>query len=309
MTRVGIEEGFPAMVDWSTAVFRSILFAPGNHPRKVAKVASFGADAVVLDLEDAVASAQKDEARLAVAAAIPTIRDVVVMVRVNGMATGRCTDDLDAVVRPGLAAILLPKVEDLRVLGEVDERLNALERRNGLAPGTVRVIPQIETALGIARVEEIALNAPTRVFTLIFGLVDFTVDIGVDLTADATEILYARSRVVVAARAARLAPAIDGPFMLDLRDEASLVQDSRRSRQIGFGGRVAIYPPQIAPINRVFSEISLEELTMARKIVAAFEAAESDGSAAIQVDGRFVDYPVYRRAQNKLRLHAATDNE
>jgi citrate lyase subunit beta/citryl-CoA lyase len=297
------------MVDWSTAHFRSILFAPGNHPRKVAKVASFGADAVVLDVEDAVASAQKDEARLAVAAAIPTMRDAVVMVRVNGMATGRCADDLEAIVLPGLDAVLLPKVEDSRVLGEVDERLTALERRNGLMPGTVRLIPQIETALGIARVEEIALNAPSRVFTLIFGLADFTVDIGVDLTADATEILYARSRVVVAARAARLAPPIDGPFMLDLRDEAGLVQDSRRSRQIGFGGRVAIYPPQVAPINRVFSEISLEELAMARKSVAAFEAAESDGSAAIQVDGRFVDYPIYRRAQHKLRLHAMTSDE
>jgi citrate lyase subunit beta/citryl-CoA lyase len=297
------------MVDWSTTLLRSLLFAPGNQPRKVAKVATFGADAAVLDLEDAVAESQKDEARRIIASAIPTIRNTVVMARVNGMTTGRCVDDLAAIVRPGLDAVLLPKVEDAAVLGDVDEWITALEARQGLTPGAVRLLPQIETALGIARVEEIALSAPARVYTLIFGTVDFTLDLGIDLTADATEILYARSRVVVAARAARFAAPIDGPYLLDLRDEAGLVRDTQRARQLGFGGRVAIYPPQVAAINRVFVEISPEELALARRAVDAFEAAEAAGSAAIQVDGRFVDYPVYRRAQHKLRLHAMMSNE
>jgi citrate lyase subunit beta/citryl-CoA lyase len=295
-----------SVLDWSTILLRSVLFAPGNEPRKVARVATFDADAIVLDLEDAVATTEKDAARLAVRVALPTFRGAVVMVRVNGMATGRCMDDLEAVVCPGLHAILVPKVEGPAELSEVDERLGRLEERDGLATGTIRLIPQFETALGIARVEEITRDAPARVYTLIFGLADFTVDLGIDLTADATEILYARSRVVVAARAAHLAAPIDGPYLLDLRDEAGLIRDSRRSRQLGFGGRVVIYPPQVAPVNRVFSDVSPEELAMARRIVAAFDEAEAAGSAAIQVDGRFVDYPIYRRAQHKLRLHAAT---
>jgi citrate lyase subunit beta/citryl-CoA lyase len=297
------------MIDWSAVLLRSLLFAPGNEPRKVAKVATFGADAIVLDLEDAVAESRKDEARELVASAIPTIRDTIVMARVNGVTTGRCAEDLAAVVRPSLDAVLLPKVEDVAALHDVDAWLTNLEARQGLEPGAVRLLPQIETALGVARVEEIALNAPARVYTLIFGSVDFTLDLGVDLTADATEILYARSRVVVAARAARMPPPIDGPYLLDLRDEAGLVRDSRQARQLGFGGRVAIYPPQVAAINRVFAKISPDEVERARQIVGAFEAAEAAGSAAIQIDGRFVDYPVYRRAQHKLRLHAMTSEE
>lgn len=293
------------MVQWSEQLLRSLLFAPGNHPRKVAKVATFGADAIVLDLEDAVASSQKDEARLAVRTALATFRNTIVMVRVNGFSTGRCVEDLDAIVGPAVDAVLLPKVEGPAVLKEVDELLAALEERHGLDQGKIRLIPQIETAIGVARVEEIALAAPSRVHTLIFGLADFTVDLGIDLTPDATEIFYARSRVVVAARAAQMASPIDGPFLLDLHDEAGLIRDTRRSRQLGFQGRVAIYPPQVAPINRTFSEVAPDELVFARKVVDAFEAAEAAGSASIQVDGRFVDYPIYRRAMHKLRIHAA----
>ena len=296
------------MVNWSELLLRSVLFAPGNHPRKVAKVATFNADAIVLDLEDAVATAQKGVARLAVRAAVSTYGPgTIVMVRVNSLSTGRCLDDLDAVVAPAVDAILLPKVEETAALTEVDERLATLEERAGMTRGSIRLIPQIETALGIARVESIAIDAPARVHTLIFGLADFTVDLGIDLTADATEILYARSRVVVAAGAARMAPPIDGPFLLDLQDESGLIADSRRSRQLGFQGRVAIYPPQVSPINRVFSEISEEDLAFAHRVVDGFQAAEANGSASIQIDGRFVDYPIYRRAQHKLRLHAANN--
>ena len=297
------------MVNWREKLLRTLLFAPGNHPRKVAKVASFGADAIVLDLEDAVAAAQKDEARLAVRAAVSTYQNTVVMVRVNGYSTGRCVEDLEAIIGPAVDAVLIPKVEGPAVLEEVDERLASLEERHGLDRGAIRLLPQIETAMGVARVEDIALEAPSRVHTLIFGLADFTVDIGVDLTADATEILYARSRVIVAARAAQMAAPIDGPFLLDLHDDVGLIQDSRRSRQLGFQGRVAIYPPQVAPINRIFSEVSSKELAFARKVVDAFEAAEAAGSASIQVDGRFVDYPIYRRAIHKLMLNAAAEDE
>jgi citrate lyase subunit beta/citryl-CoA lyase len=153
-------------------------------------------------------------------------------------------------------------------------------------------------------VEEVALGALSRVHTLIFGQVDLTADLGIDLTRDGAEILYARSRVVLAARAADLAPPIDGPY-LDLQDQEGLVRDAERARQLGFQGKVVVYPPQVAPVNRAFSFVPPEELEQARQIVVAFEAAEAAGSASIQVAGRFVDYPIYRRARHKLRLYEA----
>jgi citrate lyase subunit beta / citryl-CoA lyase len=285
--------------DW---LLRSLLFAPGNHPRRVAKVGSFGADAIVLDLEDAVAAGEKTAARALVRAALPGYPNTLVMVRVNGPTSGRWAGDLEAVVCPSLQAIVIPKVETPAQLREVDERLALLEEREGLTPGTIRLIPQIETARGIVRVDEIALQAPARVQTLIFGQADFTADLGIELTPDGDELLYARSRVVVAARAAGLAPPIDGPYLLGLQDEPGLVRDCERARRLGFQGKIVIHPSQVEPVNRVFGAVSPEELAVAREIVTAFEAAEAAGSAAIQVAGRFVDYPIYRQALRKLQL-------
>jgi citrate lyase subunit beta/citryl-CoA lyase len=294
----------PSVV-WDEQPLRSLLFAPGNHPRKLEKVGTFGSDAIVLDLEDAVADAEKEGARAIVRAALETYAPpAVVFVRVNGAETGRLEDDVDAVVCEHLDALMVPKVERPETLAELDRQLERLERERGLDAGHVRVLALIETARGLVRCEEIALAAPARLLTLVFGLGDFSVDIGVDLTPDATEILYGRSRVVVAARAARLRPALDGPY-LDLRNVDGLVADTRRSRQLGFQGRVVVYPPQVEHVQRTYSELSPEEAERAQRVVDAFEDAEASGSASIQVDGRFVDYPIYARAREKLRLYRA----
>ena len=298
----------PAVV-WEEQPLRSLLFAPGNHPRKLEKVGTFGSDAIVLDLEDAVADAEKEGARETVRAALETYTPpTVVFVRVNGAETGRLENDVDAVVCEHLDALMVPKVEHPETLVGLDRQLARLERERGLAAGHVRVLALIETARGLVRSEEIALAAPVRILTLVFGLGDFSVDIGVDLTQEATEILYGRSRVVVAARAAGMRPALDGPY-LDLQNVEGLVEDTRRSRQLGFQGRVAVYPPQVEHVQRVYSELSPEEAERAQRVVDAFEAAESAGSASIQVDGRFVDYPIYERARAKLRLYRAQFEE
>jgi citrate lyase subunit beta / citryl-CoA lyase len=292
-------------VTWEEHPLRSLLFAPGNHPRKLAKVGTFGSDAIVLDLEDAVADAEKEGARDTVRAALETYDPPgAVFIRVNGAETGRMEEDVDAVVSAHLDGLVVPKVEHAETLADLDRQLERLEGECGLPPGDVRVLALIETARGLVRCEEIALAAPPRVLTLVFGLGDFSVDIGVDLTPDATEILYGRSRVVVAARAAGLRPALDGPY-LDLQNVEGLVADTRRSRQLGFQGRVVVYPPQVVHVQRTYSELSPEEAAQAQRVVDAFEAAESEGSASIQVDGRFVDYPIYERAREKLRLYRA----
>jgi citrate lyase subunit beta/citryl-CoA lyase len=299
------EEPSP-VIDWSSHPLRSLLFAPGNHPRRLEKVGGFGSDAIVLDLEDAVADSEKTAARELVHAALPTYdEDTIVVVRVNGHETGRLDDDLLAIVGHGLDCVMVPKVERPETLLRVDAMLTALEHERGLPRDGIRILCIIETSRGLVRCEEIAGAASPRLVTLIFGLGDFSVELGVDLTPTGEELLYARSRVVVAARAASLQPPLDGPF-LDIEDIAGLEADTRRSRQLGFQGRVVIHPGQVEPVQRVFAELSDEDAAHCRRVVEEFEAAEAQGLASIQIDGRFVDYPLYHRARHRLALFETT---
>jgi citrate lyase subunit beta/citryl-CoA lyase len=291
-------------IDWEGQTLRSLLFAPGNHARRLEKVGQFGSDAIVLDLEDAVANAEKIAARASTRAALPTYRDTVVIVRVNGAHTGLTEGDVEAVVCPELDCLMVPKVETADTLTTLDELVGRLERERGIAEGQIRFLPLIETAIGLVGCEEIAFAAPKRVVTLVFGLGDFSVDIGVDLTREATELMYARSRVVVAARAAGMPSPIDGPYP-DIHDIDGLIENTLLSRRLGFQGRVVVYPPQVAPVQRAYSELSPEDLEQSRRVVEAFAEAEAAGVASIQVDGRFVDYPLYYRALHRLKLHEA----
>jgi citrate lyase subunit beta/citryl-CoA lyase len=162
----------------------------------------------------------------------------------------------------------------------------------------------IGTPLGIARCEEILLSAPPRTVTAMFGVADFSAALGVDITPEGSELFYSRSRLIVAARAASMPAPIDGPY-LQMDDTDGLLPDSRRSRTLGFQGRVALHPRQIGPIQQAFSELSDDQVAAARRIVEAFEQSEAGGLASIRVDGRFVDYPVYQLARAKLRRHEA----
>lgn len=293
-------------VDWEALVLRSLLFVPGSDTRKLGKVASFGADMVVIDLEDAVADEEKTAARATTRDAIPGCGSggAAVCVRVNGATTGRLEDDIAAVVRPELAAIMVPKVEDVATLATVDAALAAAEAAAGLATGTIRVLALIETARGLVRCEQILEAAPTRTLTAVFGAGDFTTELGIDLTREATELAYARSRIAVATRAAGLRRPLDGPW-LDLEDVDGLALDCARSRALGFQGRVTVYPPQVRTVQRAYSAIPDADVERARRVVEAFEEAEARGVASIRIDGRFVDYPIYHLMRERLRLDAA----
>lgn len=287
-------------IDWNEQLMRALLFVPGSDERKLAKVTSFGADVIVVDLEDAVADDRKTAARATTRAAVDGYsRDQVNTVRVNGIDTGRLQDDIAAVVCPNLDAVLVPKVEDADTLAEADRTLAAAEQANGLETGSVRLLAILETPLGISRCDEILARAPDRTVTAIFGLGDFSVALGVELTKDGAELAYARGKIVVATRAAGMVAPIDGPYF-DVEDPDGLLADSRRQRALGFQGRVAVYPPQVAVINRAFSELTDDEAARTRRVVAAFEEAESNGVASLRVDGRFVDYPIYHLARRKL---------
>ena len=282
---------------------RSFLFAPGNRPRMLQKVGQCGADAVILDLEDAVPISEKEATRQAVREAIGAIDTCPVYVRVNPLvATAGFSQpigeaDLAAIIRPGLAGIIVPKVESPDDLRRADTLLQGLEAQHGLAPDSVDVIPIIETALAVQRAYDIAASG-TRVKRLAFGAGDFTRDIGVAWSRREIESQYARSTLVIASRAAGLEPPLDTVWV-DLRDQRGLAHSARTAKQLGFQGKMAIHPSQVEPINTVFSP-SAAEIAFATRVVDAFTQAEADGLASIQLDGQFIDYPIVESAQRVL---------
>jgi citrate lyase subunit beta/citryl-CoA lyase len=266
----------------------------------VARVGSFGSDAVILDLEDAVPLAEKVATRPAVRAALPSLAGGSLRyVRVNAVETGLAFEDLEAVVCPDLEGVLLPKVDRPEELVAVEKRLQELEQRGGLEVGLIDLVPLIETAKGVLNARGTA-EAGRRVRRLGFGAADFCREVGVRFSGtlwepDGLELLFARSQIVLASRAAGLEPPMDTVW-LDVRDNAGLEQDARAALRLGFGSKAAIHPGQIEIINRVFSPTA-EELEYARRVVEAFDRAEAEGSASIALDGRLVDYPIVMKAR------------
>ena len=290
------------MSEASPLPLRSLLFAPGNEPRKIDKVATFGADGIILDLEDAVPDADKAAAREQVKAALPRLRRGFVAVRVNGLHTGRTEGDVAGVVAPGLDAIVLPKTESAEHVRTLDALLARAEADAELAPGHVKILPLVETARGLLAGPEIAAASP-RVVTLCFGSGDFTRDLelpSLRWSVEGTELFYARSRMVVDARAAGRARPIDGPF-LSVRDAAGFEADCAAARKLGFQGKLCIHPAQVAVANRLFAP-DPDEVAFCRRVAADFASAVARGSASITVDGVFVDYPIAEKAQRIVRL-------
>lgn len=286
-------------------VLRSFLFGPGNRPRILEKVAHCGADAVILDLEDAVPIAEKEATRPAVLAAVQSITTCAVYVRINPLVSTTDfsqaigADDLEAVVCPQLTGIIVPKVESAADICQAEDTLQTIEQQRGLTPGTIDLIPIIETALGVHRAFDIA-SAGTRVKRLAFGAGDFTRDIGVSWSRREIESQYARSAVVIASRAAGIQAPLDTVWV-NLQDPRGLERSARLAKQLGFQGKMAIYPTQVEPINTVFSPTEAE-IAFAGRVIDAFREAEERGEAAIQLDGQFIDYPIVESAQKVLAI-------
>ena len=283
--------------------YRSFLFAPGNHARKVVKVFDCGADNVILDLEDAVARTEKVATRALVVEALKRPRNGGAYIRVNAFSTEFCYGDAVAVVGPGLDGIILPMVESREQTVAFDWLVGALERERGLQPGGIDIIPIIETAKGIANARAIAA-AGTRVRRMAFGAGDYTLDLGMEWTLTETELEHARAEMVVASRAAGLEAPIDTVWV-HINDLEGATSSATRARQLGFQGKMCIYPPQVERVNAAFTPTE-KEIAFARRVVAAFEQAEREGSSSIQLDGYFIDYPIVYKAQRTLDLLRAT---
>jgi citrate lyase subunit beta / citryl-CoA lyase len=281
---------------------RSLLFVPGDSERKFARAKDCGADALILDLEDSVAPSRKAAARAIVARLIDHARDLAwsFFVRVNALDTGLTLDDMAAVVKPGLDALLIPKANGAADVERVGHYLDALEARAGMPPGGIKLsIVATETAKAMFALASYT-PAHTRLIAMTWGAEDLSAAIGATDNKEpdgswTSPYAIARAQCLFAASAAEVAP-IDTLFV-DFRDAEGLERDCRRSRRDGFIGRLAIHPDQVATINRCYAP-SEAEIEHARRIVAAFEA--NPGAGTLGVDGKMVDIPHLKSARKIL---------
>lgn len=270
------------------AAARTLLFVPGNRPERFDKALDAGADAVILDLEDAVPPAAKDEARRAVAERWSALaqRGVPLVLRTNPLVSELASEDIAlSAALPGIAGLMCPKAEGA-------EPLAALHASLG---GMVALLPLIESAAGLDALKSIAL-AP-GVLRLVVGHIDFMADTGIGCDESESELAPLRFAVAMATRLAGLAPAIDG-VTVQTGDDARLRADTQRSKRFGFGGKLCIHPKQVAVVHDTLAP-SEAELAWARRVL---EADAASGGAAVQLDGRMVDLPVVLQARRTLAL-------
>ena len=286
-------------------VMRSMLTVPVVVQRFVDKAPAAGADAVCLDLEDSIPLNEKAAARPLAHRAIETMprSGFALYVRINGYARGLTADALAAVVRPGLDGIVLSKADSAAMITDLDAHLTRLEDEHGIEARHVAIVPLIETAKGIMEAYDVCRASP-RITAAIFGAEDFATDMAIRRTDTGEEILWARSMVAVPCRAAGIA-AIDTPDP-NYSAEAHLRREMSKARSLGYSGKLCIHPTQVQIANEIFSPAE-DEVAEARAIVAAFERdGLAKGIAAIAVDGKMIDTPIYWRARRLVEWAEAT---
>ena len=274
---------------------RSLLFMPGNNPSMLLAGNLFGADGVILDLEDAVAPTEKDAARVLVAQALKNIEygECEKIVRINPLDTfGQ--EDIPFIAKCSPDTLLVPKVECAADIQKVDELLAAGE----LNPGKIKLIALLETPRGIANSYEIA-SASKRLVALALGAEDYTASLGSKRTKEGDEIYAARMSVINSAAAFGL-QSIDTPFT-DSADEEGLIADTTLAKALGFKGKLAINPRQIDGIHEVFNPTQAD-ITWAQRVISALEQAKSEGLGVASLGGKMIDAPVANRAQVVLDL-------
>jgi len=279
---------------------RSLLFVPGNKPNMLEKARGAAADVVLPDMEDSVPDTEKTNARETIAAHLASLaREGALLVpRVNALATGWLEADLEAVVGAHIYGVSAGKIESAADVAAISLAMTRAEKRAALEPGTLKLIVWIETAAAVLRCYDIC-TASERVVAAAFGAEDFTHDMGIERGADELPLLFARSALCTAARAAHVV-ALETPYF-EFRDAAGLRTSCAHARMLGFKGRFAIHPAQVPVINECFSP-SAAEIEHARRVVAAYEEAERRGRGSTSLDGRVIDVPVVKRARALLAL-------
>ena len=275
---------------------RTMLYLPGNNPNMLVRGHLFGSDGIVMDLEDAVALAEKDAARIMVSSFLRQgdFGNVEVTVRINGADTQFWKEDLKAIMpHKRLNGIRLPKADDPKVIHEVDEEISRLEELNDIPSGHIKLFCILETAKGIWNAYEIAKASP-RVAAILPGGEDLVADLKTGRSGNGLELEWARKMLVIAARATGV-DALDTVYPR-VSDDEGLRHEAEFVKQLGFDGKSVIHPNQIAIIHEVFNPTELEIEKALHIVTAAKEAAER-GLGAVSVDGRMVDVPVVKRAE------------
>jgi len=275
----------------------SRLYLPGNSPGMFLNAGLHSPDGVILDLEDSVAPDKKDEARILVRNALRAVNfyGAERMVRINQGERG--LEDLEYVIPHNVHLILVPKCEDVETLKAIEKKI-AQVKKGEKKPSQVWLMPIIESTLGVERAYEIAIASP-NVVALAIGLEDYTADLGVQRTREGAESLYARSRIVVASKAAGIQP-IDSVFS-DVGDMEGLLNNVLSSKAMGFEGMGCIHPRQIQVIRQGFSP-STDEIEKAKKIVKAFIEARAKGLGVVALGSKMIDPPVVARAEKTINL-------
>ncbi len=283
---------------------RSMLFVPGNRPALFEKAPRFGADALILDLEDAVPHAEKESARPTVRQAIDDLsaRGQRVTVRVNGLETGLTGDDLEAITCPNLEAVLVPKIEEVDEIKQVDTLLSHFEHKAGAPDRTVKIIVSLETAKGLRAAYEL-LGCSPRVGTCVGSAGkggDANRSLGYVWSPEGSETVYLRQKLVMDARAAGIRyPLVASWF--DIGSLEAMEADVRRNRAYGFAGQVVIHPSHVEIVNRIFTP-DKAEIDYYRGLIDAMKEAEQAGKAAVTYHGMMVDYAMVKMAEDMIEF-------
>lgn len=269
---------------------RSYLFVPGNQFERIGKALISNADAVIVDLEDSVAISEKHNARIMAEKALNSfnLNGKAVYIRINDMKSSFWEEDLKFVSKYKHFGVLLPKAESPDEIRQVDQFLNE----------PYKIIPLIETAKGVLEAFNIA-SASKNVFRLAFGAVDYCLNLGITLSVNELELLFPRSALAVASKAAGIESPIDTVYV-DLNNESGLKKETEIALQLGLYAKMCIHPKQVDIVNQVYA-ISEKDEKWAKEIVVAFEQAELEGTAAISLNGIMIDYPVYKQALSILK--------
>lgn len=282
---------------------RSMLFLPGNNPNMIINAGCLGSDAIIFDLEDAVAPAEKDAARILVRNTLryTDLSGCEVVVRINSVDTDYWKADLDAILPERPNIILLPKTSTPEDALMADAYMTELEERLQLPHMSVSLMPLIETALGVENAFSIA-SSTKRICALFLGAEDLTADLRCKRTKEGREIEYARTRLVVAARAAGV-DVYDTPFT-DVNDDEGIVKDTTLAKALGFTGKASISPRHVEVINQIFSP-TVSEIDYAYEVMDAIALAKKQGKGAISLYGKMIDAPIVARAEQTIAMAVA----
>ena len=280
-----------------------MLFVPGNNPGMLLNADIYGADALILDLEDAVAPGEKDAARILVRGALTSLdyAGCEIIIRINPLGSGYTLEDIRAVV-PLKPAMLMPtKVSSAKDIEIISAMMEEAERDHGMPEGTVGLLPLIETAIGVENAYGIATADP-RVKAIFLGAEDLSSDLQAVRSKENIEIIYARGRMVMAARAAGV-DVYDTPFT-DTNDEEGLRLDAEHARALGFTGKAVISPRHVEAVNAAFTPTE-REITYAREVLDVIEDGKKRGLGAVSLRGKMIDKPIVDRAERILAVARA----